>query len=521
MNKGFFTKKKIIWGIISLVAVLAIVAVFRGRNKAAADIQTDAVRKQDLLQTVLTTGQVTSDVDLKLSFQSGGVVRQIMVKEGDKVKASQILAILDQSSARAGLLSAQGALAQANANYERVLEGATNEQIKVAERGVEANQQALDDAGKNLESVRKQQEISVANAYRTLLNTGLQALNVPGPFSTEVTSADTPVISGLFRGTEEGTYVITQSGNSFSVSGLEAVPLRLLDTKNIYTLGNNGLYVQFPNDKISATWHVKIPNDRALGYVLNFNAYQAALAGQTAALTAGQSQIDAAQKALQQAEANLEQLRATASSAEINAAKAQIISAQGQVVAAEAILNNTVIRAPSEGTVTQVDVKVGEQATPAVPVITVQDVGNVYAESNVSEANIASLKLGQTVDYTFDALGPDRHFKGKIRTINPASTLVSGVVNYKVTADFENVTEIKPGMTANMTVQVAERKGVLAVQSSAVLNRSGKKIVRVINNPEEKTFTETEVLTGLEADGGLVEIVSGLSENQEIVVFMK
>lgn len=188
--------------------------------------------------------------------------------------------------------------------------------------------------------------------------------------------------------------------------------------------------------------------------------------------------------------------------------------------AAQAALESTVIRAPANGTITVVDVKPGEPATVGKAALVLQDVENLHLEANISEANIASIVVGQEVELTFDALGSERKFKGLVQLIDPASTVVSGVVNYKVTASVEKLPEIKPGMTANMTVSVGGKDNVLAVPSRAVVSRDGKKYIRVITDSQKKTYKEVEVTTGIEADGGLIEISSGLEENQEIVSFI-
>lgn len=521
--KKFFTRKRVIWTIVFLLLIGGAGYYVRAKGNAPnGNIQSEAVKRIDLEQTVLATGQVTSDINLALSFLGSGIAQKIYVREGEVVKTGQVLATLDQSTANAALLSAQGALAQAKANYQRVISGSTKAQINVAQKAVEANQKAVANARKNYDSVKKQQETNVLNAYRTLVNGSLEAIQVVGPYTSPgVTSASAPTISGLYLGSEQGSYTISQSGNTFSVSGLEIMAAQKIDTRSVYALGNKGLYVQFPSDQISATWEISIPNDKAAGYVTNYNAYQSALAAEDYALTTAQNQIDAAENAMLQAQASLEQVQSGATSADLEVAKAQIQSAEGQVASAEVALGNTVLKAPASGTITNVDIKVGEQAVPSREVMVLQDVGELYAEANVSEANIASLKVGQQVDYTFDALGPDRHFKGKITTINPASTVVSGVVNYKVTADFEDVTEIRPGMTANMTVMVAQVGNALAVPNSAIINRADHQLVRVVDDLVKKTYHEVEVQTGLQADGGMVEVLSGLAEGQQVVTFVK
>ena len=188
--------------------------------------------------------------------------------------------------------------------------------------------------------------------------------------------------------------------------------------------------------------------------------------------------------------------------------------------AASAALENTIIRAPADGTITLVDVRVGELAAALKESIVLQDVGNLHVEANISEANIASVKQDQTIDITFDSLGPDRVFKGQVQTVNPASTLVSGVVNYKITVSLDKLDEIKPGMTANLTILTGEKQQVLAVPQRAVI-QNGHKTVRVITDTKKKTYKETEVTTGMEADGGLVEVLSGLREGEEVVTFIK
>ena len=74
-----------------------------------------------------------------------------------------------------------------------------------------------------------------------------------------------------------------------------------------------------------------------------------------------------------------------------------------------------------------------------------------------------------------------------------------------------------------MTIKVKEKDHVLAVPDRAVLidSTTNKKTVRVVNNTKTKTFTEVPVTTGLEGDGGIVEITSGISEGDEFVVLIK
>ncbi len=517
--RGFFTKKKIIWTVIILLIIGFIIYRYEAGKNTSGNIQTAVATKQDLQQTVLSTGQVVSSTDLNLGFQAGGVVTQVLVKEGDKVNAGQTLATLNQSSAAAALTTAEGGLAQAQANYEKVVQGSTNTQIAVTQQAVNTAQVALNNATTSLATVQAQQATSVKNAYNTLLNTSITA--VPASGNTDTV---TPIITGTFTGANVGVYNInlysSGAGLQFQVSGLENASgnVRSQPTQ----MGTIGLYIQFNSTPaVGDTWTVSIPNTYAPSYVANYNAYQTALQAQASAISSAQGQVQSAQSALAQAEATLSNQLAQASSADIDAAKAQILSAQGQVASAQAVFNNTILKAPLAGTITQVDTKVGEQASTLAEVMVLQDVGDLHAEADVSEADIASLEPGQSVDYTFDALGPDRHFAGTVLTINPASTVISGVVNYLVKATLPNIPDIKPGMTVNMTILVAKKSGVLAVPSSAIINQNNNQYVRVVDDIKKGTYHQVQVQTGLQADGGLVEITSGLSDGQTVVTYIK
>ena len=494
------TKKRVIWTlVILLVAGPVIYNIFKPDSNAE-NITTEIVKRQDIKQTVLATGQVVSQTDLSLSFKVSGVVANVGVKEGQKVKKGQVLANLDQRDQAASLTSARGSLALAKANYDKVLSGASSEEVAVA-------QVALNNAKSVLEETKKQQEVLIKNAYSAFLNSSISA--VPNPSNS---GGATVTISGTYSGTDQGVYKITIYNNAFILTGLENSSGEVKSTP--VPLGKRGLYVSFSGDVYNGdNWTVSIPNTLASTYVTNYNAYQSALETQRVQVTAAQNSVVTAQ-------ASLDLKKAQARPADLAAAEAQVLSAQGQVQAASAALENTIIRAPADGTITLVDIRTGELATALKEAVVLQDVGNLHVEANISEANIASVKQDQTIDITFDSLGPDRIFKGSVQTVNPASTLVSGVVNYKITVSLDKLEEIKPGMTANLTILTGEKQQVLAVPQRAVI-QNGSKTVRIITDPKKKTYKEQEVKTGMEADGGLVEILSGLSEGQEVVTFIK
>lgn len=505
----FFTKKRIIWGVIILVAIIGAWALFFNKNSSSNGIQTATVGKQDLRETVLTTGQVVSGIDLSLSFQSGGMVRRLLVKEGDKVVAGQLLAELDTAVARANLYAAQGTLSQAKANYEKLLAGASAEDIKTVEDTVVSAQQDLD-------TLYASSLNTLDDAYVEIYNTLAVVVTIQNDYFTSrdqtsiVVRENRMVINDNMDKVK--SYLDVAKSNPVAIKiepGISQMIIALSNIsdalKIIRDMCDEGIYYSTIPTASKTSLDTKIANTNT----------------SLSETTSARDSILSSKIALQKAQNQLALKKASPRQADIDSALAQMASAQGQFDAAKASLNNLTLIAPSSGTITLVDVKIGEQTLAGSTAIGLQNISDLHTEANVSEANIASLEVGQLVDYTFDALGPDEHFMGKVIIINPASTVISGVVNYKVTGSLDNIPKIKPGMTANMTILVAEKQAVLAIPSTAIVNKNNGRYVKVIDDKKTNKYHEVQVQIGLQADGGLVEIISGLSEGQEIITYMK
>jgi len=502
----FFKKKRNIW-IIVVVIIAIIIGYFIFWPKSSIKItQTGFVTKQNLQETVLSTGQVVSGTDLALSFQGSGVVRRVSVKEGNVVYQGQTLASLDQSSALATLTSAQGSLAQAQANYDRLINGATQTEIQ-------ASRDAVSLARVNLDNSYSSALVALNNSYTAIYNAYINVNNLYNDYFTTsdqqgilVQDNRNIITNSLAEAKTAVDQISNQSSIDLAISNLSNYLNKTFNALQIIRYQcSQGSY----DSKVSSTDKTSLDTQKTT------------VSSASSSINTLQSSIASYKVSLQTAENALAARQAKPRQEDVNLASAQILSARGQVDSAQAVLNNLVITAPTSGTVTRVDIKVGEQATPSKEAIVLQDIEDLHTEADVSEANVASLQVGQSIDYTFDALGPDQHFVGKVLTIDPASTVISGVVNYKVKGSLENVSGIKPGMTANITILVAKKDNVLAVPSTAVINKNNKQYVRIFDDKSDKTYHEVQVQTGLQADGGLVEIISGLSEGQEIITYMK
>lgn len=184
-----------------------------------------------------------------------------------------------------------------------------------------------------------------------------------------------------------------------------------------------------------------------------------------------------------------------ASKADLDTAEAGAISARAQVEAlkgtleqARAALNQaeinlayTTIKSPIDGVVISRSVDVGQTVAASLSAPTLftiaEDLRKMQVDTFVAEADVGKLRAGMTARFTVDAF-PGRRFKGTVREIRNAPQTVQNVVTYDAVIDVENPElELKPGMTANVTVVVIEKDDVLKVPNAALRFRPGPEII--------------------------------------------
>ncbi|MBP6858044.1 MAG: efflux RND transporter periplasmic adaptor subunit [Candidatus Pacebacteria bacterium] len=496
---GASTRRKFFY--VAILAIVVLIIVKNGGDATGSVVET--VKKQTITRTVVASGKVVSSTDLSLGFEVSDIVRNIYVKVGDKVRKGAIIASLNSGEERAAVTSAKGALLSAEARYKKVLDGSSNEEIALA-------QVNLDNAKKDLETIKKTQDTLVLNAKRKLFSDGL----VAEPANSTYISS-TPLVSGTYSGTE-GFYNInvSSSGNDFvNFSGIETGTSKY-STTSTQSLGTKGLYIIFPsgsNLSQGGNWIVNIPNTSSSSYVANLNAYNQALDTRDANISSAQSLV-----AQREAELNLK--RATARQPDVDSALADVITAGAGVESANARLEKKILRAPADGTITKVDIKAGEISTPQKEIIVLQDISNLYLEANVGEGNISTISLGQMVDVSYDAF-PGQTYEASVSSIDPSATESGTIINYKIKALVEDIENVRPGMTANMSIVTAEIPDVLVVPGRVIQkDDEGQFVNLVVPSKSRKTKTiRTEVVTGLKGDGDIIEIKTGLSEGQKIL----
>jgi HlyD family secretion protein len=198
-------------------------------------------------------------------------------------------------------------------------------------------------------------------------------------------------------------------------------------------------------------------------------------------LDTAQTAYDAAVSQLKAARARLHAAAAQRQSAsaqerlgraEHTAALARVDQAEAAQQAAELDLEHTMIRAPVNGIVVSRNVDVGQTVAASFQAPTLfliaQDLTQMQVDTNVSEADIGQIQVGQTATFTVDAY-PHLTFNGHVIQVRIAPIIVANVVTYNAVVQVANPELIlKPGMTANVSFLVAEHKDILKVPNAAL-----------------------------------------------------
>lgn len=230
------------------------------------------------------------------------------------------------------------------------------------------------------------------------------------------------------------------------------------------------------------------------------------------------------------------------SAATVKAAEGTVAQTRGAFGQAETNLRYATIRSPVDGTVVSRNVDVGQTVaasfqTPTLFTIA-QDLTRMEIDTSVDEADISRIKVGQTVTFTVDAY-PENQFKGTVRQVRNAPVVTQNVVTYVVVIDVDNKElKLKPGMTANVSIETARKENVLKLPAAALRFRpkAGKEAKgkpdtaatprkmkkeagqQVYILSQENKPVPVPVKTGISNDGQVELLEGNLKENDGVIV---
>ncbi len=342
-------------------------------------------------------GYVTPVRYADLAFRTGGRVAQVLVKEGEQVKAGQPLVKLQDADLKAALLAAQ-------ADLQRAQKGARPEEIAQAQANVDIAQAQLELAQAELDRFQNSAigvQIAAAKAEAARAAAALKVA--------------------------QDSYDALVKGPNYGVPDDLNVPGRGL-----------GRYEEQKREQLAAT---QAAYDAAQKKLMEAQAS----AGDN--LRALQTNVQVAQARLEAAQAQLNLTKAGSTPEQIEAAKARVAQAQ-------AALDEATLVAPFDGMVAELNANVGEVASPGVRIISLADLSQWQVETDdLSEVDIVGVQPGAEASVKVDAL-PGVSLKGKVVSITPRSAIKRGDVTYTVkVAVSDPDARLKWGMTAFVEIR--------------------------------------------------------------------
>ena len=514
--------------------------------------------KGNIVQKVSATGQVTPVKKIDLQFEIQGKIKDVKVEKGEKVKIGYILAKLDTTELEIQILEAEAARNVAKANLEKALSGASAEDIKIYETAEENAQitlqnaeLSLKNAEQNLADVKAQAKEDIDQSYQDALSSldgaylkAYNALNTVDLIQrTYFDSNDQASIRAkeseqiIENAVERVEICVATARQSLSSQDIDSCSLET--NKSLNEINSNLISIRNTMEEpiyrnvVSSSDKTLLDNHRTYintAYASIINSQQtisSAKLSNESGINTAQASVDSAQSAVTTAEGNLKsaqnklaQIKAPPRKENVALFQAQLDQSKVSLVRVKQQLSKAILVAPCNGIITDIKKETGEmvRAMTQDTVISLICQGGFQIEVDIPEADIGKLNLQDQAKISLDAFS-EKIFQGSLIKIDPAETIIQGVVYYNAIVGFNEADErIKSGMTADVDIIAHTKENVLTVPQRSVLIKNGYKIVRILNNEE---INEIEVEIGIRGSKGEIEILSGLKEGDKVITFIR
>ncbi len=433
-------------------------------------VRTAQVQRRTLSSVVDAVGELRSMREEALYNAVSAKVVEVLVHPGQIVKSGQVLVRFDTAEA------------------ERALEDALQD--------LELARARLASARDDHANAPKTAEVQLQRARQELLNAKLKLESLlAGPTEEEL---------------EQARANVRQAQNSLRSAEEELAAQRLLYEAGLVPRMEYQQYVE----------RVEVAKDNLTNAQLRLNSL---LKGPDP------KEKEAAESAVQQAEVNLvlaEQALAKASSREaVIQAEAEVRRAESAVETARKNLEPLTLKAPFEAMVLQVNAVVGTEVSPSSPsssgerspVVTLAAVDEWQVVAYVDESDLALLKPGQEVQVTLAAM-EGRPFRGRLAAVGGEARVSQNVVTYPIYVELSEYEQLfRPGMTADIVVQVLHKPDVLVLPDPAIIEERGVTTVLLPSDEPDGEPRPVRIETGLKGNG-FTEIISGLEEGQTVII---
>ena len=526
--------------LIILGAVVIGAAAFVWLRPKAPEYKTESVSRGIIVEEVSETGRVKKGAAVNLNFKNAGVIDKINVIEGEKVISGQILAELDSRPAQIQLDQARAGYEMYNLQLQKLKTGASVEDANIVQRQVEAAQTALDAARQALNDAEVNAEQRLNSAYKAAAD-ALSAAYVKGYNSynfidllqrTYFIPQDQDSIS-IFETAQkmnlavrqvrqfaEATQADAKDGELDAVFAGAKIQLAEIESQLRFA---RGVCEKLPwRDSVSQTY--KDGLDLHIGYMVaaqaSFNSAVEAVALQKAAndlsINSAAAAVSSAQAARNTVDEQAAKVFAAPRDEDVGILELQLAQAAAQIDLLRLQINDSKLVAPADGHISEINGEAGETVSPlsGSPLMVFLPSDPYEVELDIYEEEAVKLSIGDSARISVVALG-DETFAGKVVFVAPAGKIVNGVVYYRTRVAFDTDSEkIKPDMTADVEIITAQNDDALLISESALRRKDGGWYVQVLENGAPR---EVFVQAGIRAKG-MVEIVSGLAEGDQVII---
>lgn len=486
------------WKRIAAAACAAAVAgafLLPGKGAKPAGVDTEylesAVERRNITNVFSGSGTIAAANTYTVNALVSGTVLTADFAVGDTIEEGTVLYTIDSSNAANSAEKAQRNYEDAvDAQYVRSTIGGTLASYKVAVGDV----------------VTAGQEVATVRDASTLLLT----LEFPAADAANFTVGQAAQV------TLDGTFEAV-SGTVRSVSGADALSSGNLLVRTVTIAVNNTGSLTTAQAATASVNGVSALASAKFSYQ-NEQSITAATGGTVTALCVKEGSSVSADTALVR-------ISGKELTKQVQNASDNLRSAQMSMEDTEDQLNNYTITSPISGTVISKEVKAGDTVSNtagSTSLCTIYDLSYLQMTVNVDELEILSIKEGQSVTITADAIS-DRTFTGVVTSVSKAGTTAGGTTTYPVTIRIDDTGDLLPGMNATAEITTASAENVLSIPNAAVVRGNYVLVTKdspsaanadpSMTAPEGYVYVKVTIGT---SDDDYIAVTSGLQEGDTV-----
>ena len=503
-NPKQFLKRnwKKITAVVCVAAVAAAVLLPKNSKKAvqaSTQYMEAALERRDITNTFSGSGTISAANTYTVKSLVKGTVLTADFEVGDTIEKGTVLYTIDSSDVATSVEKAQLALEQAQRSYDDTADAQYIRSViggTVASIKVKAGDYVT--AGQEIATVRDDSSL--------LLTLEFPAADASG---FAVGQAAEVILNGTFE---------TLSGTVQAVAGTDTISSGnlLVRTVTIAVKNNGSLTTAQAASAI-------INGVSALASARFDYQHQQTVTATTSGTVAA---VCVKEGTAIEANTAIVQLSGTELSRQVQSAADSLLNAQLSMSDTQKQMENYTITSPISGTVIQKNVKagdtVGTDTTASETLCTIYDLSYLEMTLNVDELEILSIKEGQTVTITADAIS-DRTFTGVVTSVSAAGTTTGGTTTYPVTIRIDDTGDLLPGMNATAEIEVSSASNALAVPNGSVVRGNYVLVTKdspsAANAVQDMTapdgYVYVKITTGT-SDNDSIEVTGGLQEGDTI-----